>query len=59
MVGDMVSSCPLHISKVLCVMPLASLFCNLASLYYSILQCPSYVGHYKYPRSTHPDFKFG
>ena len=31
MVGDMVSSCPLHISKVLCVMPLASLFCNLAS----------------------------
>ena len=42
-----------------CLMPLASFLCNRASQYYSILQCHSYVGHYKYPRLIHPDFKFG
>ena len=42
-----------------CLMPLASFLCNRGFQYYSILQCPSYVGHYKCPCSTHPDFKFG
>ena len=43
----------------LCLMPLASLFCNLTSQYYSIIQCPSYVGHYKYPCSIHPNYESG
>ena len=42
-----------------CLMPLASFLCNRGFQYYSILQCPSYVGHYKYPRSIHPNNESG